>query len=600
MKKTWIGFLVMVSGLFSCAGGAVTREGLCGNGDLNFGEECDGELFSPRAPYSCILLGYNSPGRPLCSADCTIDPAPCVDSGSCGDGLVTPVWEACDGKDNGGETCASLGYHGGRLFCHGDCRFDISQCLRCGDGVVQPEYGELVETGPRSCLDAGFLGGALYTDDCVTTAEDLCGEYALIEPAGSLSHPVITLLPDGSIGLTGRATGAFAAFPDSEDWCPLLTEVFDLSTDPPRVVGYKHDPICEREFFAVRRPGEVEQILYQREVEAPVVRQVDLGAPGLVNLRQANRVLQLERIDLAGSTQVSSRLDLDARFSTPQLDVLPGGTVGVSSLDLEGLALAIFDPVTGVVRRVSALDRVLVDGRWWRPEPTLDHRVIWLSEDQWWVFAKFSELDGVGAFHGLLRVKAEGGRFAVAQVIQGLPAPAWGPNLQQLRHLGDRLELTSAHNDVDVASVSRIVVPLGGGELAGVTQVLPNGARIEALFVEADGSVVLAGVAPSAGDPEPDTQRCRPAGTSLVRWRLDPALETVRTRHFRTSAARWDFFSEPDFCNSGARSWVLRDGVLMVAGSYDLMHGFCSDRERVPMLKGLPVHTCGIYLVRFE
>jgi len=216
------------------------------------------------------------------------------------------------------------------------------------------------------------------------------------------------------------------------------------------------------------------------------------------------------------------------------------------------------------------------------------------------VYAKFAELDGNGAFHGLLRVTGAGGRFAVEQVIQGLPAPSWGPDLQQLRHLGDRLELTAAHNDVDVAFVSRVVVSLGGGGLFEKTRVLPSGARIEALFVEEDGAVVLAGVAPSAGDPHPDTQRCRPAATSLVRWRLDPALEALDTRHFRTSAARWDFFSEPDFCNSGARSWVLRDGTLMVAGSYDLMWGFCSDRERVPMLKGLPVHTCGIYLVRFE
>jgi hypothetical protein len=601
MKRAFMISILAVTAAASCAGPGDFSGGLCGNGNLNFGEDCDGELFANDAPYTCVQLGYNSPGRAACGPDCQIDPSPCLSSGMCGDGFATPFWEACDGKDNGGETCASLGFHGGRLFCRDNCQFDISQCERCGDGVVQPQYGEVMESGSGYCLDAGWFGGAMYTVDCVTPSEDRCGDYALLEPAGSATRPVVTLRPGGDIWVTGRATGSYPGFPDPRSWCPALTQVYDLSTEPPRVVAWRHDPICEREFLATRAPGAVEEILYQREEEAPVVRQVDLGEAGRVVLRQSGRSLRLERLDLTGALLVSSRLELGAMFASPRLDLLDNGKVGVSSFDLEGLGLAVYDPATGAVRLAGLLEQVLAEGAWYRPDPTSAGRVVWVSEREWYVLAKLVAVDGSDSFTAFLRLDALGGPLQVRGVTRVLPLPANLLGAHLVARVADgRLELTWARFDAGFSRVSRVILSLEGTELGASVIDLPSGSRVEALFVEDDGSVILAGVAPSSMDPDPSQQRCRPAETALARWRLDPGLRLRDTRHFRTTAARWDFTGQPDFCNGGARTWDYRDGTLAVAGAYPRREGFCSDRDRPPLEKTLPVHTCGIYLVKFE
>ncbi len=594
----------------ACAGEEESRGGLCGNGDLNFGEDCDGELFDYDAPFTCIQLGYNSPARAACGPDCRIDPTPCVSSGICGDGYATPFWEACDGKDNGGETCESLGFHAGRLFCRPDCQFDISRCERCGDGVVQPQYGEMMESGPQYCLDAGHFGGSNYTDDCVSSNEERCGNYALLAPAGSASRPQVTLRPDGSVQVLVRDTGAHPGFPDPRGWCPALTQVYDLSTDPPRVVGWLHAPICEREVLAVRSPGSSEEILYQREEDAPVVRQVDLGQGGRVVLRQAAGTMRMDRTDQNGRTLISSNLALTPRYTAPHLQVLPGAHVGTSSLALvgvsslgpEGLLLAVYDPGSGAVRQLGLVPQVSVGGLEYRLDPIIGHRLIWVSTREWYLLARLEPVEGGTDGPALLRIKmTEDGRFAVSTVVRHVGRlPYWWPSYLTLRFVDDRLELTWALFDAGVTNVYRIVFSTGGEQLWDRSARLTPEARVEALFVEADGSVVLAGVGPSSTDAHPAGQRCRPAETALFQWRLDQELGNLRRSGFRTTAARWDFNGQPDFCNGTARTWDYRDGALVVTGAYPLLEGFCSDRERPPLEKTLPVHTCGVYLVRFE
>lgn len=610
MKQAVMIFIVVWLTPVACVSPGDPSSGLCGNGDLNFGEACDGDLFRRDAPFTCLQLGYNSPGRARCGADCQIDPTPCLDSGMCGDGFATPFWEACDGKDNGGETCASLGFHGGRLFCRDNCQFDISQCERCGDGVVQPQYGELMESGTQYCLDAGWFGGAMYSTNCVTPNEDRCGDYALLTPAGSATRPVVTLLPAGSVRVLARDTGSYPGFQDPRGWCPALAQVYDLSTDPPRVVAWRHDPICEREILAVRPHDAVEQILYQREEDAPVVRQVDLGAGGRVLLRQAARSLRLDRVDPEGRTVLSSRLEMTARYLAPQLQTLPGANVGASSLTLigvsalepDGLWLMVYEPGSGAVRSLGLLPRVSVGGDDYQLDPIMGHRLAWVSPREWWLLARLVPVAGGTEGPALLRVLlTDDGRFEVSRAIRlvGLPLYWWPPNLT-LRLAEDRLEMTWAIYDVGGTRVSRTVFSTGGANLGSWSAGLTPDARVEALFVEADGSVVLAGVGPGWTAESPDGQRCRPAETSLFRWRLDPQLGSLQTRSFRTTAARWDFSSAPDFCSMWARSYDYRDGTLVVAGAYPRREGFCSDRDRPPLEKTLPVHTCGIYLVKFE
>jgi hypothetical protein len=70
---------------------------------------------------TCEGLGYYG-GQLACGADCTFDRTACAVVGGCGDGVLHEAFgEVCDGAALGGESCISLGYHGGQLACHDDC-----------------------------------------------------------------------------------------------------------------------------------------------------------------------------------------------------------------------------------------------------------------------------------------------------------------------------------------------------------------------------------------------------------------------------------------------------------------------------------------------
>ena len=601
MKQHCVTLLVSLVPLFWACTSPVEPE-LCGNGELNFGEDCDGLYVRASAPYTCAALGYNSPGKAQCSPTCQIDPAPCVASGMCGDGFMTPGWEQCDGKDNGGQTCESLGHHAGPLFCTPTCHFDVSSCVRCGDGVVQEEYGEVLESGVQACLEAGYLGGQFYTHDCLTPSEDLCGEYALMPTAGSLSRPQVALRPDGSILLAGRATAAFDGFSHPQFWCPVLTEVFDLGVTPPVLIGYRHDPVCEVEFLARRPDGEAETIAYEREEAAPIVHLQDLDEAGLLTLRKTAGGMRLDRVNEAGQTLRSSFLPMNGRYQTPQFQVLSGGTVGISEVDEDGLRLAVYDPDSGAVRMVGTLPQVSYEGKQFRPDPSRGHRIVWVSEREWHLLSEFIDMEGPAHFSGLLHLGATLGQLEVLHLASGnLPVPLYGQKML-MRLVGDHLEVKSAWQQDETASVTRRIFSLEGEELDSNSFTLPVGSVVEALFVDEDGGVVAAGTAPAAADPDPAGQRCRLAKTSLATWRLDASLGPIKTQHFRTTAARslFSFSAEPDFCNGSVRSYALRHGTLVVAGTYDLNDGFCSDRERRSTLDdSLPVHACGVYVVRF-
>jgi cysteine-rich repeat protein len=88
----------------------------------------------------------------------------------CGNGQEDPG-EACDGGDLGEQTCASLGSGSGTLACRPDCQgFDFSGCsgpAYCGNGVMDAEHGEACDAG-----------GQTATCDLDCTAP-LCGDGLL-------------------------------------------------------------------------------------------------------------------------------------------------------------------------------------------------------------------------------------------------------------------------------------------------------------------------------------------------------------------------------------------------------------------------------------
>ncbi len=134
----------------------------CGDGILQEIEQCDGDLLFT----SCEAEGFVRGGQLKCSQDCELIFTDC-DSSYCGDGIIQPGVEECDGQESITETCASMGFYAsGTLHCRpGTCMLDYSACERCGDGVVQAEYGEECDgdqLGDNTCRTLGFYAGTLY------------------------------------------------------------------------------------------------------------------------------------------------------------------------------------------------------------------------------------------------------------------------------------------------------------------------------------------------------------------------------------------------------------------------------------------------------
>lgn len=95
----------------------------CGDGEINPGEQCDGDDLQG---FDCESLGLFD-GVLTCSDMCTFDTSDCSPSG-CGDGVIGPG-EQCDGGDLQGFDCESLGLGPGTLTCDPlMCTFDTSMC----------------------------------------------------------------------------------------------------------------------------------------------------------------------------------------------------------------------------------------------------------------------------------------------------------------------------------------------------------------------------------------------------------------------------------------------------------------------------------------
>lgn len=140
---------------------------LCGNGEVDPGEECDGANLGNA---DCTTLGMTS-GTLACTAACTYDRSGCQ---GCGNGILE-VSEECDGSDLGSQTCSNSGFQDGVLACNADCSVDVSGCVGgCGNGIL--EGGEECDPpdGTTCAADCSLVGGDScdepdsYDTDCET------------------------------------------------------------------------------------------------------------------------------------------------------------------------------------------------------------------------------------------------------------------------------------------------------------------------------------------------------------------------------------------------------------------------------------------------
>lgn len=197
---------LLLAGLIitACSSNNVKNLGpVCGDGTIDPDEQCDSDDL---AQQTCESLGLGA-GTLVCH-DCVFDTSGCGDP-ICGDGLVVG-YEECDGAALNGATCGSLGLvASGSLSCRSDCRFAITNCLQCGDGVCHP--GETASICPQDCGVLDIAAGTTHT--CAVLADHSIWCWGAREGhrmggTGDVNFPV--RLPDiegASRGATSIAAG---------------------------------------------------------------------------------------------------------------------------------------------------------------------------------------------------------------------------------------------------------------------------------------------------------------------------------------------------------------------------------------------------------
>lgn len=96
--------------------------GICGDEEVDAGEQCDGENLQD---FDCMGLGLGNGTLACDPVSCTFNTDACT---LCGNGMLDDG-EQCDGRNLVGFDCTALGFSGGTLRCDDVvCSFDTSLC----------------------------------------------------------------------------------------------------------------------------------------------------------------------------------------------------------------------------------------------------------------------------------------------------------------------------------------------------------------------------------------------------------------------------------------------------------------------------------------
>jgi cysteine-rich repeat protein len=226
----------------------------CGNGVVDPGEECDdGNRSNTDDP---------APGDTLrCSENCMLIPA------TCGVGGID-AGEECDGNDLGGQTCQSLGYQSGVLYCGTDCKLRTEDCgFESGsqtislemnaepesgefDTSLQGEYEALKSTLTPSCISQDVGGDLVVTTEpgsyCVVRATSMSKGVekrvldVLFMPENALDEelPILRIYPDG--GIAQNHGGHLTAYQGLDVTTVLVQErVYQVSQASLASIGVK-------------------------------------------------------------------------------------------------------------------------------------------------------------------------------------------------------------------------------------------------------------------------------------------------------------------------------------------------------------------------
>lgn len=144
---------------------------------------------------------------------------------TCGNGMVD-FGEDCDGFDLNGESCATMG-SAGVLACDLSCRFDASACTTTGDATVVLESGLLGVRAGGVLL--GVCDDSFDENDAIVACRTLGRGY--IEHTTSTDGPSDDFFMD-DLGCTGTETSLFDCTYNDQDsenctspeWVALVCE----------------------------------------------------------------------------------------------------------------------------------------------------------------------------------------------------------------------------------------------------------------------------------------------------------------------------------------------------------------------------------------
>ncbi|MBW2995676.1 hypothetical protein KY332_00075, partial [Candidatus Woesearchaeota archaeon] len=179
-----------------------TPAGVCGDGAINPGEQCDWN--GSNITNLCTQYDSFTGGFLTCTQNCTLNLSQCSTTSVCGDGFVNwSIGEQCDDGNLTGLGCSNIdSYTGGTLTCTNNCIWNVSQCTGlspgfCGDGAINSEEQCDGSNITNICTDFdNFLGGnlictncTLNTSNCSLADADLPIVY-LINPANNASFNI--------------------------------------------------------------------------------------------------------------------------------------------------------------------------------------------------------------------------------------------------------------------------------------------------------------------------------------------------------------------------------------------------------------------------